>query len=96
MAFSMRRKVVLFCLLLAMAQRTVGQSISIGFSLPCEGAGGDPDPLNPGDNLSCSISDQGQLQCYSMGQLCDGTLDCIDGSDEDAPLDCGKSQLYNT
>ena len=91
MVFSMRRNVALFCLLLAVVQRTVGQS-NIGFELPCE-AQDDPDPNNPKDNLSCPNRNQSVLVCYSRGQLCDGVNDCDNGADEGlttVPLQCSK------
>ena len=94
MAFAMRRKVVLVCLLLAVVQRTVGQSFSIGNDLPCEDRD-DPDPNNDRDNLSCPLLDPNELQCYSRDMLCDGNEDCDGGSDEGTnlvALECSKLQ----
>ena len=93
MAFAMRRKVVLVCLLLAVVQRTLGQRISTGKDLPCEQPGEDPDPNNDRDNLSCPLLNQNELQCYSRAMLCDGNPDCDGGSDEGtnlAALECSK------
>ena len=102
MVFAMRRKVVLVCLLLAVVQRTVGQSLIIGNDLPCEQPGEDPDPNNDRDNLSCPRLD-GVLQCYSRDMLCDGVQFCQGGSDEGTnlnALECGKLfftiLLYNS
>ena len=95
MVFAMRRKVVLVCLLLAVVQRTVGQSLTIGNDLPCEQSGVDPDANNDRDNLSCPRVDD-VLQCYSRDMLCDGTEFCQGGSDEGEnlnALECGK--LYS-
>ena len=92
MVFAMRRKVVLVCLLLAVVQRTVGQSLTIGNDLPCEQPGEDPDANNDRDNLSCPLFDD-DLQCYSRAMLCDGTQFCQGGSDEGEnlnALECGK------
>ena len=103
MAFAMRRKVVLICLLLAVVQRTVGQSLTIGNDLPCEEPGEDPDPNHDRDNLSCPLLDPNELQCYSRDMLCDGNEDCcvmatktaMCGSDEGTnlvALECSKLQ----
>ena len=89
----MRRKVVLVCLLLAVVQRTVGQSFSSGNALPCEQPGEDPDPNHDRDNLSCPLLDPNDLKCYSRDMLCDGNEDCDGGSDEGVnlvALECGK------
>ena len=75
------RKRVLFCLLLALAQRAAGQDLLIGNQRPCQDPASDPDPNNPTDNLSCPRLDT-VLQCYGQDQLCDGTRQCDGGSDE--------------
>ena len=88
----MRRKVVLFCLLLAVIQRTIGQGL-IGVALPCEAPGEDPDPNDPENNFSCPIQDQTILECYSRAELCNGNPFCMGGSDEGTDLvslECGK------
>ena len=93
MAFAMRRKAVLVCLLLAVVQRTVGQRFSIGNDLPCEEPGEDPDPNNDRDNFSCPLVDPNALQCYSRDMLCDGNEFCDGGSDEGTnlvALECSK------
>lgn len=87
-AFAMRRQLVLFLLLLAVAQRALGQGV-IGSETPC-----DQDP-NDGvtENLSCPSLDPTVLQCYPPAQLCDGTRLCAGGSDEGAnivSLVCGE------
>ena len=94
MAFTVRRKVVLFCLLLAVVRRAAGQGL-IGVDLPCQDPSEDPDSSNPLDNLSCPRLDD-ELQCYSVNELCDGVILCQGGSDEGgeeggiASLECGK------
>ena len=79
-ASAMRRQLVLFCLLLAVVQRALGQGI-IGRELPCEAADQNPDP-NAIDNFSCPNPDPTILECYAASQLCDGISDCSGGSDE--------------
>ena len=85
MAQLMQRKVVLFCLLLTVAQRVVGQS-SVGVELPCQAPSSDPDPNNPRDNLSCPNTDPSILECYSRAELCNNVQFCTGGSDEGADL----------
>ena len=91
------RKLVLLSLLLAVVQRAAGQDLLIGNLRPCEvDPAADPDSNNPTDNLSCPRLDDA-LQCYSQGQLCNGTEDCMGGSDEGenlVALDCGKNVPY--
>ena len=90
------RKIVLLCLLLAIARGVAGQG-AIGAVFPCEEPGEDPDVTNPVDNLSCPIV-TGDLVCYSTSQLCDGVNFCAGGSDEGnnlVALDC-KSNIYTS
>ena len=91
MAFTVRRKVVFFCLLLAIVRRAAGQGF-IGNALPCQDPSEDPDSSNPRDNLSCPRLD-GELQCYSRDELCNGIILCAGGADEGVDLislECGK------
>ena len=92
MTFAVRRKVVLFCLLLAVVRRASGQGL-IGIALPCQDPNVDPDQDNPRDNFSCPRFD-GMLQCYSFDELCDGDAFCASGSDEGMDLialECSRS-----
>ena len=92
---AMRRKVVLFCLLLAVVQRALGQGI-IGSTLPCEAPGEDPDPNNPEDNLSCPFQDQSIMRCYSRTELCNGAQFCAGSTDEGVnivSLNCSKLSI---
>ena len=92
MALTLRRKLTLLALLLAVVRRAAGQG-AVGVSFPCEAPGEDPDPQFPTDNLSCPIANQAFLECYSRAQLCDGVNDCSGGSDEGATLvslECSK------
>ena len=79
------RKVVLLCLLLAVARRTAGQGV-IAETFPCEDPAQDPNPNDPRDNLSCPrLTDE--LVCYSRAELCNGGIPfCPGGSDEGADL----------
>ena len=89
----MRRKILLFCLLLAVAQRVAGQG-QIGRAFPCQALGEDPDPSFAEDNLSCPNVNADILQCYSRDELCNNVPFCDGSSDEGdniVALECGKS-----
>lgn len=94
-------KTVLFCLLLAVVQRTVvGQDLRVGNDRPCQAPDIDPDPNSDEDNLSCPHwhLDQSVVQCYPRDELCNANPFCSGGSDEGAnlsvALDC--CELANT
>ena len=76
------RKTVLFCLLLAVVQRTVGQDLHVGNDRPCQVPGIDPDTNFDEDNLSCPIIDPTVIQCYQRAELCNTNSFCGEGSDE--------------
>ena len=78
-------RLVVFSLLLAVAQRAAGQDLLIGNLRPCQDPASDPDSINPTDNLSCPRLDSA-LQCYRQDQLCDGTEQCVGGADEGVDL----------
>ena len=62
------------------------QTSAIGRDDPCAAELG---VVSPSDNLSCEFGET--LRCYSREQLCNGTRDCLTGSDEGdniAALDC--------
>ncbi len=48
------------------------------------------------DNLSCSNAPIEGVDCFSRTQLCNGTIDCSDGSDEGLQngLECKLNTVY--